>query len=87
MVQSLRADFILYVITIKCIKVDLIQKFRKSLLSYNDKATIKNCVKIIRGGKKIVFCCPGGHLPPHGYGPGERGAQGARAPTSSQICM
>ena len=82
--QSLRAYFILDVITIKCLKVDLIQKFRTSLLSYNDKATIRNCVKIIRGGKKIVFCCPGGHMPTHGYGPG---AQGARAPISSQICM
>ena len=29
------------------------------------KTTIKNCKKILRGGKKMAFCCPGGHLPPH----------------------
>ena len=57
MVQNLRAYFILYVITIRCIKcmqekfgflactktkVDLNQNFRISLLrSYNNQATIK----------------------------------------------
>ena len=29
------------------------------------KATIKNCKKILRGGKKMASCCPGGPLPPH----------------------
>ena len=40
-------------------KVDLDQNFSKSLLGYKDKATIKNCKKIPRGGKKMVSCCPG----------------------------
>ena len=29
------------------------------------KTTIKNCKKILSGGKKMASCCPGGHLPPH----------------------
>ena len=29
------------------------------------KATIKNCKTILRGGKKMASCCPGGHLLPH----------------------
>ena len=28
------------------------------------KATIENCKKSLRGGKKMASCCPGGHLPP-----------------------
>ena len=58
MVQNLLAYFILYVIKTKSTKckqekigfscmlktmVDFIQKFRKSLLGYKDKATIKTC--------------------------------------------
>ena len=27
--------------------------------------TTKDCKKILRGGKKMISCCPGGHLPPH----------------------
>ena len=65
MVQNVRAYFILYVITIKCMncmqeksdflksKADLNQNFKRSLLGYKDKATKnnnKNCKKIIRGG-------------------------------------
>ena len=38
------------------------------------RATIKNCMKILRGGKKMASCCPGGAvatpMPPHSYGPG-----------------
>ena len=75
MVQNLRAYFILYVITIKYIKcmqekrsnflvstktkVDLSQNFRRSLIGYNDKATIKNCRKILRGDKRTASRCPG----------------------------
>ena len=41
-------------------KVDLNQNFRRSLLrSYNDKATIKNGKKILRGAKRTASCCPG----------------------------
>ena len=29
----------------------------RSLLSYKDKATTKNCKKIIGGGKKLASCC------------------------------
>ena len=37
------------------------------------KTTIKNCKKILRGGKKMASCCPGGGscrpTPPHSYRP------------------
>ena len=60
MVQNMRAYFILYVITIKCIncmqektdfsctktKVDLNQNFRRTLLGYKDKATRNNNKKL-----------------------------------------
>ena len=61
MVQNMRAYFILYVITIKCInlckrrlnflvsyktKADLNQNFRKSLLGYRDIATKNNIKKL-----------------------------------------
>ena len=74
MVQNLRAYFILYVITIRCIKcmqekfgflactknkVDFNQNFRRSLRGYNDQATIKNCRKILRGDKRMASCWPG----------------------------
>ena len=38
------------------------------------KITIENCKQILRGGKKMVSCCPGGQLPPHAthsYGPAQ----------------
>ena len=83
MLQSLRAYFIPYVITIKCIKrmqekVELPCMLQRSrlistkILGDLSLATIKNCKKILRGGKRKASCCPGGHLPPHGYGPGQR---------------
>ena len=65
MLPNLRAYFILCVITVKCIKcmqekiefsfvtmtrVDLNQNFRRSLLGCDDKATIQNFRKILRGG-------------------------------------
>ena len=79
MVQCLRACFILHVITYKVsgikdliflyvakTKVDLNQNFRRSLLhSYNDKAAIKNCKKILRGGKRMASCWPGVAFAPH----------------------
>ena len=40
-------------------KVDLNQNFRRSLLGYNDKATVKTCKRILRGGKEMAPCCPG----------------------------
>ena len=40
-------------------KVDLNKSFRRHLLSYKDKATIRGCRNIPRGDKRLSFCCPG----------------------------
>ena len=45
-----------YVLTTE---VMLNQNFRRSLPSYEDKATIKNCKMIPRGDKVLAACCPG----------------------------
>ena len=74
MVQNLRAYFTLLCyhnqiykiytgkdwifLHVKKTKVDRNHNFR-SLLGYNGKATVKNCKKILRGGKRMASCCPG----------------------------
>ena len=45
--------------------VDLNQNFRKFLLGYKDKATVKKLPENYEGWQKMAFCCSGGHLPPH----------------------
>ena len=74
MVQNLRAYFILYVITIKCLKcmqekieflvctktkVDLNQNLRRSLLGYNDKE-VKKLQENSRGWQKDGVLLPRG---------------------------
>jgi len=51
-------------------KVELNQNFRRSLLNYKDKATIKNCIKSSQGLQQAGILLPGvGHpISPHGYG-------------------
>ena len=39
-------------------KVELNQKFRRSLHNYKDKSTVKICKKVPRGSKKLVSCWP-----------------------------
>ena len=66
MVQNLKAYLLLYVITIKLItflnvtdtKVELKETFMRYLLSYKDKATIKNCKGIPGDGKTLASCGP-----------------------------
>ena len=73
MVQNLRAYFILYVTTIKCIKrmqekfeflvctkpkLDLNQNFRRSLLGYNDQATINKLQENSQGWQKDGVLLP-----------------------------
>ena len=74
MVQNLRAYFTLLCyhnqiykiytgkdwifLHVKKTKVDRNHNFR-SLLGYNGKATVKNCKKLLRGGKRMASCCPG----------------------------
>ena len=84
MVQNMRAYFILYVITIKCInciqeKPEFSCQLRRPRLISTkilrvlslatkikqQKTTIKNCKKTLKGGKNMAPCCPGGHLPPY----------------------
>ena len=45
-----------YVLTTEVV---LNQNFMRSLPSYEDKATIKNCKMIPRGDKVLAACCPG----------------------------
>ena len=78
MVQNTRAYFILYVITIKCIKCTQEKTEFSSMLQRprlistkvlgdlslatkikQQKTTIENCKKILRGGKNMASCCPG----------------------------
>ena len=55
--------------------VDLNQNFRKFLLGYKDKATVKKLpenYEIMRGGKRWHSVAQGGichPMPSHGYGP------------------
>ena len=86
MVQNMRAYFILYIITIKCIycmqektefscMLQIPRLISKKVLGdlslatkiKQQKATIKNYKKILRGSKKMASCCPG--VAPHSYGP------------------
>ena len=73
MILYMRAYFILYVITIKCIncmqeKTEFSCILQRPMListkvlgDLKDKAAktrLKNCKKILRGGRKMVSCCP-----------------------------
>ena len=77
-VQNMRAYFILFFITIKCINcmqektefscmlqrprlisTKLLGELSLATKIKQQKTTIKNCKKILRGGKKMASCCPG----------------------------